>query len=49
MTLTKPYFMKNNEWYYFDDEKFCYMLTDNAPQEAQESYKKFYNEVYNGD
>ena len=38
----KPYFMKNKEWYYFDEKEFVYKLTDKAPKEAKESYKQFY-------
>ena len=40
----KPYFMTNNEWYYFDEEEFKYMLTDKAPKEALLSYEEFYKE-----
>lgn len=38
----KPYFMKNKEWYYFDEKEFVYKLTDKAPKEAKESYEQFY-------
>lgn len=38
-----PYFMQNREWYYFDQQEWCYKLTDAAPEEARESYKEFYN------
>lgn len=48
MTVEKPYFMENKEWYYFDEDDFCYKLTDQAPKEAQESYKEYYKTVYNG-
>lgn len=41
--MPKPYFMENKEWYYFDEEKFCYKLTDKAPKKAIESYKEFYD------
>jgi hypothetical protein len=44
----KPYFMQNDEWYYFDEKEFIYKLTDKAPKEAVESYKEFYASVYNG-
>lgn len=43
--LPEPYFMKNKEWYYFDEEAFMYKLTDKAPKKAQESYKEFYDEL----
>ena len=41
----KPYFMENEEWYYFDPEEWCYKLTDKAPTEAVESYKEFYKDT----
>ncbi|WP_373244324.1 hypothetical protein [Megamonas funiformis] len=41
--MPKPYFMENKEWYYFDEENFCYKLTDKAPKKAIESYKEFYD------
>jgi hypothetical protein len=43
--LPEPYFMTNEEWYYFDEESFMYKLTDKAPQRAQESYTEFYSEL----
>lgn len=43
-----PYFMTNDDWYYFDFEHKKYMLTDKAPQKAVDSYKQYYKEVYNG-
>ena len=45
MTLLEPYFMKNKDWYYFDEKEFCYKLTDKAPEEAKKSYKEFYAEL----
>lgn len=48
MRIPKPYFMTNEEWYYFDEEKFIYKLTDKAPEKARESYREFYKEVYKG-
>ena len=42
MILEKPYFMENEEWYYFDKKEFCYKLTDKAPKKAIESYNEFY-------
>lgn len=45
MMLQKPYFMKNKEWYYFDEKDFCYKLTDKAPDKAIESYQEFYNKL----
>ena len=45
----KPYFMTNEEWYYYDEEEGILKLTDKATSEAINSYKKFYkslNESY---
>lgn len=36
--------MTNKEWYYYDMEKGCLLLTPNAPQKAKESYEEFYKE-----
>ena len=36
----RPYFMENDEWYYFDGKRF--VLTDKAPKPAEQSYKEFY-------
>ena len=49
MTQTKPYFMTNSDWYYFDEDQFKYVLTDKAPEKAKKSYKEFYANVYGGD
>lgn len=38
-----PYFMENEEWYYFDEKKWRYFLTDKAPQKAIDSYNEFYD------
>lgn len=38
----EPYFLSNKEWFYFDEQAFCYKLTDKAPKEAVKSYKGFY-------
>ena len=40
-----PYFMKNEEWYYYDNKKGVYKLTDKAPEKAKESYKNFYKMI----
>lgn len=45
MTIPEPYFMKNTEWYYFDEEEFMYKLTDKATPEAVKSYNEFYAEL----
>lgn len=44
IVLTKPYFMENEEWYYYDYENLKYKLTDKAPKEAVKSYQEFYKE-----
>ena len=50
MLLKEPYFMKNREWYWHDedsvDEIEC-KLTDKAPEEAKKSYKEFYEKLIN--
>ena len=50
MTTLKgpPYFMKNEEWYRYDEEKGKLVLTDKAPPEAVKSYKKFYRLLESG-
>lgn len=47
MLLDMPYFMTNEEWYIKSEEKGMYLLTEKAPKEAQESYKEFYEALYN--
>lgn len=42
--IPMPYFMKNEKWYRFDEELEKYVLTDEAPQKAKESYKEFYED-----
>lgn len=39
----KPYFMENPDWYYFDENEWCYKLTDAAPPDAVDSYREFYD------
>lgn len=43
--LDMPYFMENEDWYEFDFLQRKYVLTDKAPEEAKESYKKYYEEL----
>ena len=45
MTQTKPYFLNNSEWWYFDRDEWCLKLTDKAPKEAQKSYTEYYKEL----
>lgn len=40
--IEEPYFMKNEDWYYHDEEEFRYKLTDKATGKAKESYREFY-------
>lgn len=46
--IDMPYFMTNEEWYYFDYKKRKYVLTDKAPEKAKESYKEYYKELNYG-
>lgn len=46
MIQEKPYFMKNEEWYYYDYNELIYKLTDKAPAMAIVSYNKFYEIIY---
>ena len=39
----EPYFLSNKDWFYYDEEEFCYKLTDKATKEAIKSYEEFYN------
>ncbi len=43
--LDRPYFMENDDWYYWDKTEWKYKLTNKAPQKAIESYKEFYKEL----
>ena len=43
MELPKPYFMINKEWYHFNEKKWCYEITDKAPEKAIKSHKEFYD------
>lgn len=47
MQIEKPYFMENEEWYYYDDNdsERGYKLTDKAPEKAVRSYEEFYEEL----
>ena len=47
MTVEKPYFQQNPEWFYYDEKKGMLSLTDKAPQEAYASYEQWVNE-FNG-
>lgn len=44
MVINKePYFLSNKDWFYYDEEEFCYKLTSKATKEAIKSYEEFYN------
>lgn len=45
MTVDKPYFMENSEWFYFDEKDFRYKLTDKASEKAVRSYEEFYSRI----
>ena len=47
MLIEQPYFLNNKEWYYYDEKNKCYKLTNKAPKEAIESYKKYYKTLDN--
>ena len=42
METPLPYFMTNKDWYYLDEKDFCYKLTKKATEQAEQSYKEFY-------
>lgn len=43
--MDRPYFMEKKEWYRFDFQKRKFVLTDEAPEKAKESYEHFYKEL----
>ena len=43
--LDMPYFMTDKSWYEFDAKKKRFVLTDKAPQKAEQSIKQFYEEL----
>lgn len=45
MTIDMPYFMTNEQWYYFDNVEKKYKLTETAPEMARKSYEQFWEEV----
>lgn len=42
--IEMPYFMTNEEWYYYDEKKEIYKLTDKATEKAKQSYIEYYSE-----
>ena len=49
MKATLPYFMSNEEWYYYDEKAGMCCLTDKAPPEAVMSYEEEMNDTYSED
>ena len=48
MRIEKPFFMTNKEWFYFDEDKMKYFLTEKATEKAKKSYEEFYSSVFCG-
>ena len=40
MTIEKPFFMSNKEWFYFDEDKMQYFLTEKATEKAKQKPSK---------
>jgi hypothetical protein len=40
----KPYFMKNEDWFFFDEEECMYRLTEKATEKAKQSYEEYYKQ-----
>ena len=40
--------MTNKEWFYFDEDKMKYFLTEKATEKAKKSYDEFYASVFGG-
>lgn len=45
MFLDEPYFMTNDDWYYFDTDEKIYKIKESAPMSAKESYKEYYEKL----
>lgn len=43
-----PYFMTNDEWFYYDYKTKKYKLTEKAPYKVKKSYEDFYSNIYGG-
>lgn len=37
--------MTNEEWFFFDEDEWCYKLTEKASEKAIESYEEFYEKL----
>ncbi len=46
MMQIRPYFMENEDWYYFDEAEWCYKLTELGASipDVKASYDEFYKE-----
>lgn len=38
-----PYFMTNEKWFEFDFERRIFVLTEEAPEKAKESWEEYMN------
>ena len=45
MKIPEPYFMSNEDWYFFDEDEWRYKLTEKAPEKAMKSYEEFYEKL----
>lgn len=46
MKQEMPFFMTNDEWYYFDENEHRLKLTEKAPEKAKKSYEEFYKNSF---
>lgn len=46
---SRPYFITNEKWYYYDEVDEIYKLTKEAPKKAIESYEELYKEAKKDD
>lgn len=47
MFVDEPYFMQNEDWYYFSGKSRKYEIYNNVPDEVKQSYEEFYKEITN--
>lgn len=45
--MDMPFFMENEEWYYFDFKEKKYKLTEKAPESAKKDYEDYYKQLNN--
>lgn len=45
MIKKRPYFMNEEEWYYYDYGEERYKLTSKATEEAKKSYNEYYGNI----